>query len=299
VTQSKPPDQKSFFATLPGVITAIGGAITAIAALLTAMINVGVIGHRPPTVTAVVSAAPSPGPTVIVIVLAPTPVPTPLTEVPPVATVGAADAPTPTTTPKPTRTPAVTVTPTSDVLFADNFDDTSGGWLADVTDKVEKGYVAGEYRFTVHEPKYAAWAYPKPPREFGDFVIEADARYVTGPLENEYGLLLRSPENEDGFYVFLISSNGRYAVQKYENSDWTDLVEWTTSPAVRTGKSTNHLRVACQGSKMRFFVNAAPVAEVDNSRYSSGNIGILASSEDKGGVAVAFDNVRVSAIVAP
>src|SRR5205809_2821 len=56
--------KKSFFETLPGILTAIGGTIAGVAALLTALYSAGIIGPKAaPTPSAVVTAAsPSPVP---------------------------------------------------------------------------------------------------------------------------------------------------------------------------------------------------------------------------------------------
>jgi len=54
------PERKSFWETLPGVLTAIGGTIVAIATLLTALYTTGVIGNRGQPVSPVVFQSPSP-----------------------------------------------------------------------------------------------------------------------------------------------------------------------------------------------------------------------------------------------
>ena len=45
--ESNPPSSQSFWTTLPGVLTAVGGMIAGIAALLTALVSAGVLGGRP------------------------------------------------------------------------------------------------------------------------------------------------------------------------------------------------------------------------------------------------------------
>ena len=53
-------ERKSFWETLPGILTAIGGTIVAIATLLTALYTTGVIGNRKEPVSSVVAQSPSP-----------------------------------------------------------------------------------------------------------------------------------------------------------------------------------------------------------------------------------------------
>jgi hypothetical protein len=53
-------ERKSFWETLPGILTAIGGTIVAIATLLTALYTTGVIGNRKEPVSSLVVQSPSP-----------------------------------------------------------------------------------------------------------------------------------------------------------------------------------------------------------------------------------------------
>ena len=45
--ESNPSGAKSFWSTLPGVLTAVGGIIAGTAALLTALVSAGVLGDKP------------------------------------------------------------------------------------------------------------------------------------------------------------------------------------------------------------------------------------------------------------
>lgn len=274
-TPQKPAEPRSFWATLPGMLTAVGGLIAAAAALITALASAGVLGPKPTATPAVAAAAQT---------VPPAPPPPSLTA-PPAASATAAPAA------QPSAGPAAAPAPPAE-LFSDDFEDPGSGWLAAVTAEAEKGYEAGEYRIRVYETDFASWGYPDRAVELADFVVEVDARRMSGPEDNEYGLLVRY-QPEDGFYFFALSSTGQFSVQKYTGEDWLMLVDWTASRVVRGAGDVNRLRVTCQGAKMRFFVNGEPLAQVEDAAFAAGNIGLLASSADQGGVSVAFDNLRV------
>ena len=149
--ESKPAEPKSFWSTVPGLLTAIGGIIAAIAALLTALVSAGVIGHEKLTPTPPPATAPATA------TLSPT-----VTAVPSVPTA--------------TASPQVSATPTPDgVLFDDDFSSDRNRWLSEVTDKDEKGYEGGELRIAAYDPEYSTWSYPEPPWDLADFVLEVDA----------------------------------------------------------------------------------------------------------------------------
>ncbi len=163
-----------------------------------------------------------------------------------------------------------------------------------VESELELGYSDGEFHISVYDKNTAAWSNPQLPRSLMDYVLEVDARRVSGPADNEYGVLVRYQEASDDFYLFAVSSDGMYAVEQYHDGEWQVLVKWAESAAVAEDAEVNHLRVVCQGTKMRFFVNGELLADVDDSSLGAGNIGLLASSADQAGVVVAFDNLRVA-----
>ena len=285
--ESNPSGAKSFWSTLPGVLTAVGGIIAGTAALLTALVSAGVLGGKPAATPVPVVTATAPPPTATAFPLEPTAPTRAIT--PPVIV-----------TSLPSAAPSATApVAASDVLMADDFSDLHNNWFSEVTEQSDKGYEDGEFRLTMYQPEYSTWSYPDPPRDFADFALEVDARRVSGPLDNEFGVLVRYQPETDEFYLFAISSNGFYSVQKYQENEWQKLVEWTESAAILQGEAVNRLRVTGQGDKMRFFVNGEPLTQVDDASFRSGSVGLLASTNETGGVAVAFDNLRVRSLAEP
>jgi hypothetical protein len=285
--ESDPSGARSFWSTLPGMLTAVGGIIAAIAALLSALVAAGLVGGKPtppppPAATATVAPAAA-----TAVVLEPS------------ATINAIASQATAVSSSNAAPLTITPGPTSDVLMEDDFSSTRNGWLSEVTEQAEKGYEAGEFRITVYQPEYSTWSYPDPPRDFADFALEVDARRVSGSLNNEFGVLVRYQPQTDEFYLFAISSDGSYKVEKYQANKWQNLVDWTESAAILQGEAVNRLRVTGQGDKLRFFVNGEPLTQVQDASFRSGSIGLFASTGDKGGVAVAFDNLRVRRLSAP
>ena len=279
---AKPAERKSFWSTLPGMLTAVGGVIAAAGALITALATAGVLSR--PTPTIIPTATPMPAITATF-----TPAPAVPTVILPSPTMPPATQPAPTATALP-----------GGILFEDDFSAPRNGWLTEIAPEAEKGYEAGEFRITLYQRELSTWAFPQPPRDLADFAIEVDARRVSGPSDNEFGVLTRyqhtTDDATDEFYFFAISSDGTYAVEKYQGDKWYDLAQWTASDAVKQGEAVNRLRVTCQGSKLRFYVNGESLVQVEDASFRFGSIGLLASSGDRGGVVIAFDNLRVRAL---
>jgi len=129
-----------------------------------------------------------------------------------------------------------------------------------------------------------------------DFEVEVETTQVSGPDNNDHGLLLRYLD-ANNFYRFTISGTGYYAFDKYKDGQWVTLVDWTESSAIVAGRATNRLRVVCQGANFTFYVNDTRVGEAQDADFSSGDVGIeVGTYKDPGSVHVSFDNFRVWAV---
>jgi hypothetical protein len=201
--------------------------------------------------------------------------------------------------PSPTISPTIaplTATP-SPYLYTDDFGDPESGWDIDQGSGGASGYVAGEYHLSQYEVDTVRWANPQPALDLADTRVEVDARLIEGNLDNGMGVLVRSQANDKDFYEFEISSDGYYKVNKRGADGWTSLLDWTASPAIKQGLGvTNHLEVVCDGDQFTFFVNGTRLADLTDSSYSSGNIGLSATCLGEGGVLVAFDNLTVRSL---
>lgn len=182
------------------------------------------------------------------------------------------------------------------VLFGDDFRaERDCGWAlydqagaeVEVTDEV--------LRLTTAQPGQIWWT--NPGRAFDDVIVSANMAHISGPEDNAYGVICRyqSPEN---FYVFLISSDGYYAIGKYQsgNSQITYLNEggqYVESEAINQGHAANSLRASCVGNELAMEVNGVPLESVNDPTFVTGDIGLAASSFQPGTLVVEFDNVRV------
>ncbi|MFO7539253.1 MAG: family 16 glycoside hydrolase [Chloroflexota bacterium] len=130
---------------------------------------------------------------------------------------------------------------------------------------------------------------------FSDFVLEVEARLLSGPEESSYGVLFRQDE-EGRFYRFQITGTGLYILERRnEDGSWTRLTEgWTASEAIKQGENVvNRLRVEAVGSWLAVYANDELLREVNDTAYVSGTIALDAGTFGRPGVQVAFDNITV------
>ena len=152
---------------------------------------------------------------------------------------------------------------------------------------------------------------------FADFDLRVQARPLDGPFNNGYGVIFRVQDPQN-YYMFLVSSDGYYQVQRSVAGDQKVLSAWIPSPLVDQGFNVdNWLRVVAQGENFEFFINeqqvdlCVPYSVFGISTYrdtcidgqmqpvltdeliGQGQLGVVAQSFDEQGVVVAFDNLLV------
>lgn len=178
--------------------------------------------------------------------------------------------------------------------FEETFDDT-GSWSSGEDAYSSGTVVDGVYRFEVKEPDLSRWAAAG--QEFSNGSYSVEARAVSGPVDNGFGLLFRADPEAGNFYLFKISADGFVWIGRYrDGAEETTIIgdHWFASPAVQQGLNvTNRLRVDAEAGNLIFYVNGQEVGRVTDQTYTSGDVGLLVQTLGQGGVVVEFDNLAV------
>lgn len=184
-----------------------------------------------------------------------------------------------------------------EILFFDDFNGEQdcgwatynrGGGIAEIENAA--------MQLTVSQPGQVWWT--NPARDFDDVVIRAEARQVSGSNDNAYGLICRY-QNEENFYIFLISGDGYYAIGKYQSG--SENVQYLTgdgqfqqSDTINTGVASNEMQVSCVGNELTLEVNGTPLLTVTDPTFVTGDIGLAASTLQAETGVIEFDNVQVT-----
>ena len=203
-----------------------------------------------------------------------------------------ATAPVARPTATPGRTPTTPPATGVPVVFADAFDDNSGGWTEGEDQFGTKRIEDGEYHIWVTYAGAFTGGGPSEAGRYADFEFEVDARLVEGPTDSTYGLVFRYLD-ADNYYYFRVSGDGTYTIFKLVAGEWRTLKESAASTAIHAGYATNRLRVACQGNSIVVYVNDHPLAAISDASLAEGSVGLVAGAPSDPGTHVAFDNVRV------
>lgn len=181
-------------------------------------------------------------------------------------------------------------------LFEDEFDgERDCGWVTYNRGGATVAITDGALQISTSQPGQIWWS--NPGKAFDDVVIAAEARQVEGPDDNAYGLICRY-QNEENFYLFLISGDGYYAIGKYQSG--SEEVQYLTadqqfqpSDAINQGNATNRIEASCVGNELSLAVNGLALATVTDPTFVTGDIGVAASTLQPGTSLIEFDNIRV------
>ncbi len=133
-----------------------------------------------------------------------------------------------------------------------------------------RAYQSSVLQISLFSPCYALAT------NFSNFFYELQVRITQG---NQGGLLFRHDTTNSAFYYFHIDTDGKYALDLYQNDILTKtLISGSSSVINTTLGGSNLLAVRANGSALDMYVNKHLVASVINNILSQGQIGVMASS---------------------
>lgn len=184
------------------------------------------------------------------------------------------------------------------VLFRDSFEgEENCGWAEYNRGGAVAAVEDGAMRLSTSQPGQIWWT--NPGRTLDDVVINVTARQASGPDDNAYGVICRY-QDEQNFYVFLISGDGYYAIGKYQ-SDGQQVTyltpdgQFAESDVINQGEATNQIQATCIGNQLSLAVNGITLATVSDANFASGDVGVAVSTLQPGTVVVEFDDFAVFA----
>lgn len=99
------------------------------------------------------------------------------------------------------------------------------------------------------------------------------AVFTTGDCSgsDQYGLLVQSPDYDSGFGIYFgLTCDGRFSIQKWDDSGLTNLDGWNTSSSIQSGSNqTNTIAILKSGSQYKYYVNDSVQSEVTSDSFTS------------------------------
>lgn len=168
----------------------------------------------------------------------------------------------------------------------------TGDWELSGEEDYGLRYEAGTYRIDVPAADQYVWGIHQD-FDAGDFYLEVDAYTLSGPEDNQVGVVFRHADTEN-FYTFVIGADGQFELLRFASGVWTELLPRQPSGEIVTGlDAVNRLGVLAQGAELTLFVNGEVVGSATDEGLPSGTVGLAAGAFAEGGVFAAFDDLRV------
>jgi len=185
------------------------------------------------------------------------------------------------------------------VVFSDNFNKNNQGWS---TGNVDNQYFSGSRQVASGHYHWSltaktgmfSYAFADMP-VVTDFFAGVDVTLTAMPSLGQAGLAFRHSAADQSEYVFTLRPNRMYILTMFDGQQWTELIPWSSSSAIHTGRP-NRLEVSAQGPQLVLLINSQVVNDIDDGHLTQGDVGIgmdLAYGKDRG--QVDFDNFEVRA----
>jgi hypothetical protein len=151
-------------------------------------------------------------------------------------------------------------------------------------------FSAGAYHVSQLPTNYYNWCHPN--EAFNNFAFEVQLTITEGACG---GMIFREQGDGLNLYYYAICADGAFGVLKYFSHGSATTLQANGSSAIHAGQGQqNTIAVVANGSTLTFYVNEQEIAQVQDSSYTSGEIGLLADPRDSGQVTdVAYIKARV------
>lgn len=178
------------------------------------------------------------------------------------------------------------------VLFEDDFSEVSSSWGIWGRSGGTVTYDQGGLRILVKDSNYDFWSVAG--KQYRDVQIESDVKRLGGPEDNDFGLICRYQDNQN-FYMFLVSSDGYYGIAKLKDNQHSliGITQLQYSGKIQPAQVAHRMRADCDGETLRLYVDGVLLMEARDGDFPAGDVGVLAGAYSTSGVDILFDNFMV------
>lgn len=129
--------------------------------------------------------------------------------------------------------------------------------------------------------------------DFSYFAFEVQMNILQGDVG---GMIFRADAANNSYYIFFVGRNGYYSLFACKSNICNSLLVSKFSPAIKQGlNQSNTIAVVATGTTITLYVNGKQLASKQDSTFTHGQIGVLASPAPNTSdlTEVAYTNVRV------
>lgn len=146
------------------------------------------------------------------------------------------------------------------VLFYDDFGTNANGWPTGETADSWLRIRIGSYLIDHYDSEASlyTWNSHDPIGSNDNYIIEVTLTNLMSATVSWYGLTWGF-EDEDNFYNFSLTTNGRFGVFEQKDAVWTELATGTSNTIEKGNDNPNTLKIVNENGLMTFYINGVPV----------------------------------------
>jgi len=184
---------------------------------------------------------------------------------------------------------------TREILFRDDFSQSSSGWTQMKDDNGVIEYGNNDYHILVNQPGTLLIA--NPGKSFrGDVSIEVDVHKIGGSDDNYIGILCHY-QDPDNYYLLMLTSDGYSGIARRKDGQDSLIspgLKFLKMDGIKKGNAINHIRADCIGEALMLYANGQQVSLAYDHSLTGGETGLaVRSGKLAGGVDSLFDNFTV------
>ena len=149
-----------------------------------------------------------------------------------------------------------------------------------------------------YSPRVSAYYVLKSSGFFDDFDAGINIKFTDGDQNLIMAGMYPRFANEGGYAVY-ISPMGSYVIGYFTKDEkgewkWGTLMDWTNHSAIRIGMhESNHLRVVCDGERIRVYLNGVLATSFKDSRFKMGKLYVVAEPNGETNLGIAFSDLQL------
>jgi len=179
-----------------------------------------------------------------------------------------------------------TYTAEGSIYYQDDFSDPSTGWYTGDDGSISYSYTDGEYLIGVSKNNWISWATIG--EDLQDSITTVNVRPKKSTGDGGFGLICRYVDDHN-YYGLEVSEDGYHSIWRYDNGEYVFLSYWAFSELIPQSQEMQ-ITASCVGDRLSLAVNDTLLAEVTDSTFRSGDMGLFSETYDIGGLVAAFDN---------
>lgn len=177
---------------------------------------------------------------------------------------------------------------------SDDFSSDSSGWGTGTDSNSSVEYANGGLQMQVYTANYVTWS-TMGLDPYDNVHIEVSVKNESTDSKAFYGIVCNEMGSTENFYYVGISPDGYYAFVKSQMIQDDEFLKEGQSDLISAASGSVRLGLDCTGSSLTLYVNGQQIDSVSDSTYTSGVIGLFASTEtQENGTNVTFDDFAVT-----